>query len=149
MPSLKESLAAPGVRARVIADCCLLIDQEVAEKSGLSGFAIKAAYGVVKAVKATIIADVLEGMLDDFVARLDPFVASWSAAPSGPLATYLAARPGEVAESLLAISDARAQQTNNLTLRRAYEKLRPMGKKNVEQAVPRLSRLVAKYAGAK
>jgi hypothetical protein len=146
MPSLKESLAAPEVRPRVIADCCLLIDQEVAEKSGLSGFAIKAAYGVVKAVKATIIADVLEGMLDDFVARLEPFVAAWSAAPSGTLATYLAARPGEVAESLLAISDARAQKTNNLTLRRAYEKLRPMGKKNVEQAVPRLSRLVEKYA---
>jgi len=146
MPSLKQSLLVPGVRPRVIADCCLLIDDEVAAKSGLAGFAIKAGYGVVKALKANIIPEVLEGMLDDFVARLEPFVAAWSAAPTGSLADYLVARPGEIAESLLAISDTRAHKTSNATLRKAYEKLRPMGKRNVEQAVPRLARLVEKYA---
>jgi hypothetical protein len=147
MVSLKESLLVAGVRPRVIADCCTLLDEEVAAKSGLSGFAIKAAYGVVRALKANIIPDVLEGMLDDFVARLEPFVSAWSAAPKGSLSSYLSARPGEVAESLLAISDLRAQKTSNQTLRKAYEKLRPMGKKNVEQAVPRLAVLVEKYAG--
>jgi hypothetical protein len=147
MVSLKESLLVPGVRPKVIADCCLLIDEEVAAKSGLSGFAIKAAYGVVKALKANIVPEVLEGMLDDFVARLEPFASAWSAAPTGTLGAYISARPGEVAESLLAISDARAHKTSNQTLRKAYEKLRPMGKKNVEQAVPRLARLVEKYAG--
>jgi hypothetical protein len=146
MPSLKESLLVPGVRPKVIADSCLLIDEEVAAKSGLSGFAIKAGYGVVKALKADVIPTVLEGMLDDFVARLEPFYAAWSAAPTGSLSAYLNARTGEVAESLLAISDGRAQRTSNQTLRKAYEKLRPMGKKNVEQAVPRLARLVEKYA---
>jgi len=146
MASLKAALLVPGVRPKVIADCCALIDAEVAEKSGLSGFAIKAGYGVVKALRANIIADVLEWMLDDFVARLEPFAAAWSAAPTGTLSAYISARPGEVAESLLAISDARAQRTTNTTLRKGYEKLRPMGKKNVEQAVPRLARLVEKYA---
>jgi hypothetical protein len=146
MASLKDALLVAGVRPKVIADCCTLLDEEVASKSGLSGFAIKAAYGVVKALKANIIPEVLTGMLDDFVARLEPFVTAWSAAPTGTLSAYLSARSGEVAESLLAISDARAQGTSNQTLRKAYEKLRPMGKKNVEQAVPRLARLVEKYA---
>ena len=35
--TLQEILLAPAIQPKVIADCYLMIDQEVAEKSGVSG----------------------------------------------------------------------------------------------------------------
>ena len=58
------------------------------------------------------------------------------------------ARAGEVADALLAISDERAARAKNQGLKKAYEKLRPTGKKHVEAAVPRVGRLIAKYTSA-
>ena len=58
------------------------------------------------------------------------------------------ARAGQVADALLAISDERAARAKNQGAKKAYEKLRPSGKKHVETAVPRLGRLIAKYASA-
>ena len=60
----------------------------------------------------------------------------------------MSSRAPEVADALLAISDERAQRAKNQSLRKAYEKLRPTGKKHVEAAVPRVGRLVAKYGTA-
>ena len=40
-----------GNRPKVVADCGKLIEEEVDSKGGLSGFAVKAAFAVVKAVK--------------------------------------------------------------------------------------------------
>ena len=145
--TLSEKLLAPSLRPQVLKDSVQLVDQEVASKSGLSGMAIKGAYAVVKAVKGGIIPEVVEGLLPDFAARLEPLYAAWQESPGTPLPGYLEARAGEVAEALLALTDERAQKTKNGTLRKAYEKLRPMGKKNVEQAVPRLGLLLQKHAG--
>jgi hypothetical protein len=57
-------------------------------------------------------------------------------------------RAGEVAEALLGITDQRAQKAKNQVVRTAYEKLRPMAKKHTEAAIPRVSRMVAKYTSA-
>jgi hypothetical protein len=84
-------------------------------------------------------------MLDDFVKRLEPF---WddAQAKNEPIGPLMNARAPQVADALLAISDERAHRSTNPTLKKAYEKLRPTGKKHVEQAVPRVGRLVQKYA---
>lgn len=144
MSTLNEILAAPGVRTQVIADCEKVIEEEVASK-GLMGLPIKAAYGVVKAVKPGFVPEVIDHMLEDFCKRLDPFYQA--AKDKGePVTAHFNARAGEVSEALLAITDERAQRAKNQTLKSAYEKLRPMAKKHVEAAVPRVGRLVAKYA---
>ena len=44
------------------------------------------------------------------------------------------------------ISDERAARAKNQAAKKAYEKLRPTGKKNVEAAVPRLAAMVEKHA---
>ena len=145
MPTLSEKLLKPDVRPKVVADSNQLIDDEVRDKSGLSGFAIKAAYGVVKAVKPGIIPDVLDAMLDDFVARLEPLYAEWQKNPATPFQSFLDPRAGQAADALLSITDDRAQRSKNQTLKKAYEKLRPTGKKHVESAIPRLGRMISKY----
>jgi hypothetical protein len=145
MSTLTEILLVPGTRPKVVADCARLVDEEVDSKGGLSGLAIKGAYMVVKAVKPGFINEAIEHMLDDFVRRLEPFHTE-AQQKSEPIGPFLSARAGAVAEALLAISDERAARAKNQTVKKAYEKLRPTGKKNVEAAVPRIGRLVAKYA---
>ena len=144
MSTLTEILLVPGTRPKVVADCARLIDEEVDSKGGLSGLAIKGAYMVVKAVKPGFINEAVEHMLDDFVRRIEPFHTE-AQQKNEPIAPFLSARADAVAESLLAISDERAARAKNQTVKKAYEKLRPTGKKNVEAAVPRIGRLIAKY----
>ena len=147
MPTLTEILLVPGNRPKVIADCVQLIEEEVASKGGLTGLAVKGAFALVKAVKPGFVGEAVDHMLDDFVRRLEPF---WADAQSKnePVGVLMNARAGEVADALLAISDERAQRAKNQSLRKAYEKLRPAGKKHVEAAVPRIGRLIAKYASS-
>ena len=83
-----------------------------------------------------LINEAVDHMLDDFVKRLEPFWAD-AQAKNEPVGPLMNARAPQVADALLAISDERAQRSTNPTLKKAYEKLRPTGKKHVEQAVPR------------
>jgi hypothetical protein len=147
MPTLNEILLVPGTRPKVIADCNKLIEEEVDSKGGLTGLAVKAAFAVVKAVKPGFVTEAIDHMLDDFVKRLEPFWAD-AQAKNEPVGALMNARAGEVSDALLAISDERAARASNQTLKKAYEKLRPTGKKHVEAAVPRIGRLIAKYASA-
>ena len=147
MPTLSEILLVPGNRPKVIGDCQKLIEEEVDSKGGLTGLAVKAAFAVVKAIKPGFVAEAVDHMLDDFVKRLEPFWAD-AQARNEPVAALMSGRAGEVADALLAISDERAARAKNQGLRKAYDKLRPTGKKHVEAAVPRVGRLIAKYASA-
>lgn len=147
MSTLAEILLVPGNRPKVVADCVRVIEEEVDSKGGLSGLAIKGAFMVVKAVKPGFISESVDHMLDDFVARLEPFHAE-AQQKSEPIGPYMNSRAGAVSDALLAISDERAARAKNQTVKKAYEKLRPSAKKNVEAAVPRVSRLLAKYTAA-
>ena len=147
MPNLNDILLVPGNRPKVIADCAKLIEEEVDSKGGLTGLAVKAAFAVVKAVKPGFVNEAVDHMLDDFVKRLEPFWAD-AQAKNEPIGALLNARAPQVADALLTISDDRAAKSTNNTLKKAYEKLRPTGKKHVEAAVPRIGRLIAKYVSA-
>jgi len=147
MPTLKDILTVPGNRPKVVADCQTLVQEEVDSKGGLTGLAIKGAYALVKAVKPGFIADALDGMLDDFAAKLEPFWVD-AQAKNEPVGALMNARAPQVADALLSISDDRAARAKNATAKKAYEKLRPTGKKHVEAAVPRLGRMIAKYTSA-
>jgi hypothetical protein len=143
---LADTLLKPETRPNLIRDCEVMIDEEVGSKGGLSGMAIKAGYATVKAFKAGIIHESVEGMIDDMVKNLEPLWDEYEkTGKSGSLETYLSARSGQVADALLKISDDRAARTHHQTLKKVYEKLRPTGKKNVEQAVPRISGVVGRY----
>jgi hypothetical protein len=141
---LKDQLLAPGRRDAVITDCVALIDEQVAEKGGLSGLAIKGAYAVVKAIKPGFIREAVDRLLDEFVARLEPYHEK--AVASGlDVAAFYSAHAPEIADGLLGVTDARAERSNNPTIKKTYEKLRPSAKKHVEAAVPATGRLVAKH----
>jgi hypothetical protein len=141
MPALKETLGAPPARERIVADACQVLDQEVADKGGLSGAAIKAAYAVVKGIKPGFIRDAVDNLLDDFLDALDPIVqeATSSGIPPGQ---HLTRQSGPAADALLAITDARVARADRPVIQKTYERLRPTAKKHVESAMPRVGALL-------
>jgi len=145
MATLLEMFGSQPKRSMVIADSVTVIEEEVASKSGISGMAIKAGYKVVKSFKPGFTAEAVDGFLDEFAKALQPIVDD-AQAQAKPISSFFSANPGRVAEALLAITDARAQRSKLAAIKATYEKLRGMAKKNVEEAVPRVGKLIEKHA---
>jgi hypothetical protein len=145
MATLKERLGGTEKRQQVIDEACLVLDAEVADKSGLSGIAVKAAFSLIKGVKPGFIRQAVDHLLDDFLDVLEPFQREAIEQRKTPGA-HLQAEAARVAEALLAVTDAKAKRAENPVVMKTYEKLRPSAKKHVEAAAPRLGRLLDKFA---
>ncbi len=145
MASLAEQLGSGEARTKLCADACTVLDQEVADKGGITGLAIKGAYKVVQGVKPGFVPEVVDALMDDFLRALDPLYQE-AAAKQRPAGAYMRENSSRVADSLLEVTDRRAKDAKRQVIRSAYEKLRPMAKKQVEAAAPRLSDLVDKHA---
>jgi uncharacterized protein DUF6918 len=143
--SLKERLGQPPQRKAVVTDACQVLDQEVADKSGLTGIAIKGAYAVVKGIKPGFVEEVVDGLLDDFLVALDPIYQEALERKETP-GRHLAANGDRVADALLAITDARAARSTRAVIQKTYGKLRPTAKKHVASAAPRLGALLDRHA---
>lgn len=145
MASLTELLTGEQKKHAVVDDCCTLIDAEVADKGGISGLAIKAGYGAVKGIKPGFIRNAVEDLLPEFASALDPLYQE-AKTKGVSVSEFFVSQPSRVADSLLAITDAKAQRSKSGLVKGTYEKLRGSAKKNVEAAVPRLAGMVQKYA---
>ena len=144
--TLQEILLAPDIKPQVIADCRKLIDEEVSEKSGVSGAAVKLAYKTVKAFDPGHIQHMVTTLLPDLVDKLEPYWTDFNASGGSEFGDYLAKRGNEVAEALLSVTDARAARSSRPTIIKAYKTVRGGAVKNVEAALPRVGDLVLKYA---
>lgn len=145
MTSLAATLSDEKKKPQVVDDCCKLIDEEVAGKSGLSGFAIKAGYGAVKGIKPGFVRQVVTDLLPEFAKVLDPIHAE-ALTQKKAVPAYFEANAPRVADALLTITDSKAKNAKSGVVKGTYEKLRPTAKKHVESAVPRLARLIEKHA---
>ena len=144
--TLKAGLLDSDRRGQVVTDLQALVDQEVAGKGGLSGGVIKTGYAAVKRIRPGIIRSAIDSMLDEFVDALEPHWAAYRSQPVPGFGAFLAGRPHEVAQSLLAVADRRAQRSSRAAVTSVYGKLRPKGDQNVIEALPRLGDLVERHA---
>ena len=145
MGALSEVIKDRNKRKQVIEDGERLIEQEVADKSGMTGFAVKAGFKVIKGIRPGIIPMALDGLMDEFCARVDPFYEAFQASGEKDLRSYFVRRGSEIANALLAITDGRAERTDHRTLKGAYFQLRPQAEKHVVTAMPRVADLVRKH----
>ncbi|MEZ4247828.1 MAG: hypothetical protein R3B99_06275 [Polyangiales bacterium] len=142
--SLAAALTDETKKPAIVEDCLKLIDAEVADKGGLSGMAVKAAYATVKGVKPGFVKAVVEGLLPDFAQALEPLHQE-ATSKGQDVKSYLVANQGRAADALLAVTDAKAQRSTNGVVKGTYSKLRGSAKKNVEAAIPRLGELIARH----
>jgi hypothetical protein len=140
MSNLVEVLGGPAKREAVIKDCVALIDAQVKAK----GFVIKSAYATIKAIKKSFVTETVDALLDDWLGKLQPHYDKWLANKTTTLTDYLTSRSDDVAEDLLAVTDARAERTSHTTAKKMYGKMRDGAKRNVIEAIPDLAKLVEK-----
>ena len=144
MPTMQEVLADTTQRKNLIEDCARLIDDEVQNKGGLGGMAIKAGYKVVKGLKPGFIHEATDSLIDAFAEQLQP-IATEAKEKGKPVAAFFDSERSRVAEALLSITDKRAEPSSHKVVKGTYQKLRPTAKKHVEDAVPGVGRLVEKH----
>ena len=134
-------------RQIVIDDTATLIDNEVANKSGLSGMAIKGGYKVVKKLKPNMIEQAIDNLLDDFSQALDPLYQDYVADDGATtFEAYLADHDKQAANDLLGITDRRAEKTDHKVLKKTYGRLRGQAEKHVREALPGVGRLIDRHA---
>lgn len=144
--SLSEKLLVEPVRTAVIADLVKVVDQEVGDKKGISGTAVKAGYAAGKKVMPNLAERAVTRMLPDFATAADPYWTDFQNAGGGDFGQYLAGRGPEAAQALLAVTDARVATTSREALKRAYKPLRGRAVEHVRAALPRLGTVLQKYA---
>jgi hypothetical protein len=147
MQPLREQIGTGDKRRAVINDACGVLDQEVGDKSGLMGIAIKGAYKVVKGIRPGFVPEVVDSLLDEFLDAIEPLYQD-AVANKRPVGSGVRDNPSRVADSLLAVTDRKSQKARSQVVKSAYEKLRPSAKKQVEAACPRLAGLLERHAQA-
>jgi len=142
--TLNDVLNDEARRASIIEDVCRLVDDEVAQQRGISGMAVKAGYRLVQGVKPGFVRNVVQTLLPEFAAALEP-IRQQAVEQGQPVSRYFAAHQTEVAEALLSVTDSRAEQSEHGSVKGAYHKLRGSARKNVEHAIPHLGLIIEKY----
>ena len=145
--TLPEILLTPDTQPQVTADCLTLIKQEVSAKSGVSGTAVKLAYKTVNAFASGYLQSMVETLLPEMVAKLEPYWADFNASGAAEFGDYLAKRGDEVSEALLEVTDGLAAESSRPTILKAYRSVRGGAAKHVTAALPAVGALVQKYAG--
>lgn len=145
MSSLPALLTSEQKKTEVIDDCLKVVDEEVAEKKGVSGMAIKAGYRTVNSIRPGFLRGAVDDLLPDFAEALDPIYQE-AVSRGEQVRNYLEQNAGRVADSLLAITDAKSEKAKTQIVRTTYNKLRSTAKRHVEAAIPRVGQLVEKHA---
>ncbi|MBB4687205.1 DUF6918 family protein [Amycolatopsis jiangsuensis] len=144
--TLKEILLDSSRRPTVVTDLEGLVDAEVSDKGGVSGAVVKTGFAAVKKIKPGIIPAAVDSLLDDFAVALEPFYGDYRTKGGDDFGAYLTGRSDEAADALLSVTDSRADKSSRDSIKKVYSKMRPNGKKNVEEALPRLGQLIDKHA---
>lgn len=141
--SLVDVLADDTLRRQVSRDGAVIVDDEVASRTGLRAAALKAGYRSVKALKPGIIESSLYALLPGFAPAIDPH---WErAVASGDAHRYFRDNAAEVAASLLDVTDAHAERARNRVMVRVYRALRGQALAQTTRSVPRLPELIESY----
>jgi hypothetical protein len=143
---LIDGLNDPNKKAKFVADCVNLIDEQVSAKSGLSGLGLKTAYAAVNGIKPNYIAAAIEALLPETLVALDPI---WSEGiQTGTPVEYLIQNRSRTADAVLSVTDARIETSQRAIVRSTYKKLRNSAKNDVEEAIPGLARIIDNYTKA-
>jgi len=144
--SLQDILLSSENRPKVLRDCVQLLENEVKRKRGVSGLAIKGGFKVLQRLRPNFVGEAMDGLLNEFVEKLDPVHRDWELANRSPAITpFLQSRGTHIADTLLGITDAKAKRNEFPVIAKTYFKLRPLASKQIQEALPAVGNLLMKY----
>lgn len=142
---LRAQMQDPTARAAFVEGAVATLEREVDGASGISGFAVKAAFKVLGGIRPGFIRDAVDRLLDEFLDALEPLYVE-AVATGGSPGSVVARSPERTAKALLMVTDARVSRSQNDIVRKTYPKLRPHAEKQVGNAAPALGRLLDAHA---
>lgn len=134
-------------RSGVVADLADLAESAVHAQSGITGMAVKGALAAGKKMRPDIVTQGINRLLPDILGELDQDWKNYQESDAGAadFGAYLEPRSGEVAESLLNVSDRQIGEMNNQAVEKVYSSLRGRGSALLSPHVPELGRILEKH----
>lgn len=149
MQTLQEILNADGKRPQIIADTVIVLEQEIAKKKGVGGFAVKQGFNIVKKLESgRKLEKIIDKLLPSFVDAIEPYHQSFTSEAVNDglsFAAFLSQRDADVANSLLAVTDAKRDRVETKIIGKTYDKLRNSALKHVTEAVPAVGQMIEKH----
>ena len=139
--TLRNIVTTSEKRPALVDGCVELVENEVSGK----GLIIRGAFKAVKKIKPGFVKGAVDGLLNDWLDKMEPFYQDWKGKSEGKFSEHLNSESGDVADALLTVTDERAKTSKHKTAAKMYGKLRPSALKNVDSAIPGLSALIETY----
>jgi hypothetical protein len=140
---VSDVVLEPSRRPDAVRVLSEVVDEEVHGKRGIAGAAVRAAYAAVKRIDRGVVPRAVDEMLPDFAHVLDAYWAEGADFPA-----RLVSHADEVAEALLAVTDAQAHHSHHAALAVVYRTLRSHAVTHVRVALPRLGLAVTDLVAA-
>ena len=143
---LSNELLDPTKKEMIVNDCCNMIEEQIASKSGVGGMALKAAFAAIKGIKPGYINGAVEQLLPSCLTAVDPI---WNQGmQNGDPVKHMVDSSSVTADALLSVTDERVQKSSRQIVKGTYEKFRGSAKKHVEEAVPDFAKVIEKHTKA-
>ena len=141
---LSDQLNDPQIQAKIAGDCSVLMDEQVAAKTGLGGMAIKTAYGVLKGIGPGYTTRAIQNLLPNAITAIEPLWAEGMA--NGDPVSHMSQNPAKAADILLGVTDHKIAKAQNKVVIATYNKFRKSVQGDVEAAVPGLAQIIGRYS---
>ena len=132
-------------RPKVVEEISKLIDDTVANQSGLTGMALKSAVAAGKKADADAISKGVNKFLPQIVDELNPYWNAFNASDEQNFGQFLSAREDEVVKSMLDAGDSAVDSMPG-PVKKVYSTLRGKAAKIVGPALPEFGRIVERFA---
>lgn len=143
--TFSQVMEDPARRERIIRDCVSMVEQEVGDKRGLTGMALKAGFAAFQRLQPGILRAAVDRLLPDLARAVEPH---WQAACAEASAERaFCDRAPSVASDLLGVTDRLVGRAKSATVAQLYRSLRPSAADHVAAAVPRLAKLLRDHLG--
>ena len=139
---LADILLAEDYRDTVVAQITQVVEDQIAQRKGLSGAGIRTALKMAKANRPDILPVVINRLLPDFCNALEPYFQQFQASDETDFQRFVTRQEDEIQEAMLSVTDARAEQSQNKTFKKMYRQLRGTAGQEVRAILPKLSALV-------
>ncbi|OFT84252.1 hypothetical protein [Corynebacterium sp. HMSC29G08] len=140
-----NNLLTEANRANVVADIARLVDNVVANQSGLTGMALKSAVAAGKKADADAIPKGVNRFLPQIVSELEPLFQDYLSAGAGSFGAFLGTRESDVVEKILAAADGATGEMPS-AVQKVYSTLRGKAGKIISPALPELGDIIERYA---
>ncbi|MGQ0621760.1 MAG: DUF6918 family protein [Panacagrimonas sp.] len=147
MSTLAELLLVEHQRDALIRDCVALVEKQIDSRGTLRRLTLKAGLSMLNSIRPNALHRATARLLPDFAVALEPLFQRFRLSSDRDFSLFLQKHPDDAVVALIGVTDQRAGQHPNGSVRTVYERFRPTAESEVRSALPGLSKIISAYIG--